>query len=51
MSLVNAGATFQRLMDMVMSGLIFPSCIDYLDDIIVISGTPEEYLRRIELML
>ena len=37
--LCNTGATFQRLMDMVMSGLAFEVCLVYLDDAIVFSST------------
>jgi len=33
--LYNAGATFQRLVDVVMSGLHFEVCLVYLDDIII----------------
>ena len=34
--LCNAGATFQQLMDMVMSGLAFEVCLVHLDDVIVL---------------
>ena len=33
--LCNAGATFQRLMDMIMAGLTYEVCLVYLDDMIV----------------
>lgn len=45
--LCNAGATFQRLMDVVMSGLHLDVCLVYLDDIIVFSKTVEEHLERL----
>jgi len=45
--LCNAGATFQRLMDVVMSGLHLDVCLVYLDDIIVFSRTVEEHLERL----
>jgi len=45
--LCNAGATFQRLMDIVMSGLHLDVCLVYLDDIIVFSKTIEEHLERL----
>ena len=45
--LCNAGATFQRLMDLVMSGLNLEVCLVYLDDIILFSTTPEEHLLRL----
>ena len=38
--LVSAGATFQRLMDIVLTGLNLDMCLVYLDDIIVYSSTP-----------
>ena len=34
--LCNAPATFQRLMDMVLAGIQWSSCLVYLDDIIVV---------------
>jgi len=45
--LCNAGATFQRLMDVVMSGLHLDVCLIYLDDIIVFSKTVEEHIERL----
>ena len=42
--LCNAGATFQRLMDLIMAGLHLDVCLVYLDDIVVFSRTPEEHL-------
>ena len=48
--LCNAGATFQRLMDIVMTGLHLDICLAYLDDIIVYSKTPEEHLVRLEMV-
>ena len=51
MGLLNAPATFQRLMDLVMSGLLYETCLVYLDDIVVFSRTLDEHLRRIEVVL
>jgi len=45
--LCNAGATFQRLMDMVMSGLALEVCLVYLDDVIVFSSTLDQHLERL----
>ena len=46
--LCNAPATFQRLMDIVLSGLNFEICLVYLDDVIIFGKTPEEHLDRLE---
>ena len=43
----NAGATFQRLMDIVMTGLNLNVCLVYLDDIIVFSTTLYQHLERL----
>jgi hypothetical protein len=49
--LSNAGATFQRLMDMVTSGLNFEVCLVYLDDIIIFSRTVEQHIESLRLVL
>lgn len=46
--LCNAVATFQRLMDLVLSGLNLNICLTYLDDVVVFARTPEEHLVRLE---
>ena len=46
--LTGAPATFQRLMDLVMSGLNFEVCLVYLDDIIVFSADVPSHLIAIE---
>ena len=43
----NAPATFSRLMDRVLAGLHWETCLFYLDDIIVFSSTWEEHLARL----
>ena len=48
--LCNAGATFQRLMDTVMSGLAFDVCLVYLDDIIVFSIDEEQHFERLRMV-
>ena len=45
--LTNAPATFQRLMEAVLSGLSRTSCLDYIDDILVIGHSFEEHLRNL----
>ena len=49
--LCNAVATFQRLMDIVLSGLNFEVCLVYIDDVILMSTTPEQHLERLEMVL
>ena len=46
--LCNAPTTFQRLMDMVLTGLQWSSCIVYIDDIIVVGRTFEEHLCNLK---
>ena len=45
--LCNAPATFSRLMDRVLAGLHWETCLFYLDDIIVFSSTWEEHFARL----
>ena len=47
----NAPATFQRLMELVFSGLHWTSCLVYLDEIIIFSKTVNEHLRQLEEVL
>ena len=42
--LCNAPATFQRLMETVLAGLTRKTCLDYIDDILVIGRTFDEHL-------
>ena len=46
--LCNGPATFQRLMDLVLSGLQWSSCLVYLDDVVVVGRSFEEHLQNLE---
>ena len=46
--LSNAPATFQRMMDVLLAGLKWNTCLVYLDDIVVFSKTIPEHLSRLE---
>ena len=45
--LCNSSATFSRLMDRVLAGLHWETCLFYLDDINVFAATWEEHLARL----
>ena len=49
--LCNAPATFERLMETVLSGLNWQICLIYLDDIIVHGRTFEEIIQNLESVL
>lgn len=49
--LCSAPATFQRMMDTVLSGLKWQSCLVYLDDVVVFSETFEQHLHRLRAVL
>ncbi len=49
--LCNAPATFQRLMQAIMSDLVFQMVLVYLDDVLVYSSTFEGHLVRLETVL
>ena len=49
--LTNAPATFQRLMECILSGLTYSQCLIYLDDIIIFSSTFREHLDRLTAVL
>ena len=48
--LCNAPATFSRLMDQVLTGLSWETCLYYLDDIIIFAATWEDHLQRLEMV-
>ena len=45
--LCNGPATFQRLMDLLLAGVQWSSCLVYLDDIIVLGKTFEDHLKHL----
>ncbi len=49
--LTGAPATFSRLMDKVLDGLISKSCLVYLDDVIIYGKTYEETLTNLQLVM
>ena len=48
--LVNAPATFQMLMNMILKGLTWKHCLVYIDDIIVWSDNFENHLKHLSLI-
>ncbi|KAK7926034.1 hypothetical protein WMY93_008344 [Mugilogobius chulae] len=48
MGLTNAPATCQRLMEMVLRGLPWKTCLVYLDDVLIYSRTFDEHLAHLE---
>ena len=49
--LCNSPATFQRMMEMVLSGILFERCLVYIDDVIVMGRTEEETLENLRQVL
>ena len=48
--LCNAPATFQRLMDCVLAGLQWQSCLVYLDDVIILGRSFPEHLNNLRVV-
>ncbi len=48
MGLTNAPTTFQRLMEMVLRGLPWKTCLVYLDDVLIFSQTFKDHLQHLE---
>lgn len=49
--LCNAPPTFERMMDSLLRGLKWSSCLCYLDDVVIFASTFEEYLCRLRKVL
>jgi len=49
--LINAPATFQRALEIILSGVKWQSCLIYLDDVIVYSKTGEEHVGHVHRVL
>ena len=49
--LCNAPATFQRLMNIVLSGIQWSRCLVYLDDVIVVGRTFKEHVENLGVVL
>ncbi len=49
--LTNAPATFQRAIDILLSGVNWQFCLVYLDDVIVYSNTEEDHIRHVDEVL
>ena len=50
-SLCNSGATYRRLMDVVISGLEYVVCLAYIDDVIVYSETINEHSEHLRMVI
>ena len=46
--LCNAPVSFQRLMDLMLSGLQWSQCLVYLDDIIVLGRSFGEHIKNLD---
>ncbi len=49
--LCNAPATYQRTLDILLSGFKWQSCLVYVDDVIVYSRTFEDHLDQVQMIL
>ena len=49
--LCNAPATFQRLMNSILAGLQWTTCLVYIDDIIIVGRTFDEHLNNLQHVL
>ena len=51
MGMTNSPAVFQRLMELVLTGLQWHTCLIYLDDVLVFGSNFDEHMQRVEQIL
>lgn len=51
MGLMNSGASMQRLIDLVLSGLSYTACLVYVDNLIVYARSLDEHFVRLRFVL
>ena len=51
MSLMNAGATFQAMMEEILAPVLWKYCVVYLDDVFVYSDNIEDHLQHVDEVL
>src|SRR5260221_10437390 len=49
--LSNSSTTFQRLLNLVLTGLNYINCLTFIDDVIIFSATVGTHLERLEAVL
>ena len=47
----NAPATFQRSLDLILSGVRFKTCLVYLDDVLIFSRQQEDHIKHVDEVL
>ena len=48
--LKNSAFSFQRLMERVLNGILYKSCMVFIDDVLIIGKTWEEHLQNLRLV-
>ena len=49
--LTNAPATFQRALDIILSGLKWQLCLVYVDDVIILDASAEQHVKDVDVVL
>ena len=49
--LKNAPATFQRVLDLILAGFKWQTCLVYIDDVVIFSGSAEQHLEDVDTIL